>query len=170
MVKASNGNPIHDFSVDGVPPQRVEIFGGHFYLQNLPGGTRSFWVMAKGFQKHRAKVDVVVLLAALHREEAGRIVTKVGGIDLVVGSYGGIVTAKETRVGDTWLLYAGNQGKRIGESRVYAQGGKPSAVETHMHLLTRLYPHNQDMLDWVNEISETVTRVEKSASAGGRTR
>ena len=64
-------------------------------------------------------VDYVVLLAALNKNEAGRIVGEVPGIDFVVGAYGGIWTNQAEQRGETWILYSGNQGKRLGATRIF---------------------------------------------------
>ena len=40
------------------------------------------------------KVDRVVLLAALHREDARRILQEISGIDFIVGSYGGVASTQ----------------------------------------------------------------------------
>jgi hypothetical protein len=97
-------------------------------------------------------VDYVVLLAALHRDDAARIVGEVPGIDFVVGSYGGHFTGGEDRVdGGTWLLYSGNQGKRFGETRVYEDDGKVSQL-TRLHFLNRIYPVDPAMMEFVNTV------------------
>jgi len=99
-------------------------------------------------------VDMIVLLAALHKEDAKRIVAEVPEIDFVLGSYGGQFTANEERIGDTTLLFCGNRGQRIGEVRVFTdeQDGSTAVAERQLmlHLLTRDYPHDQEMLDFVN--------------------
>ncbi len=120
----------------------------------------------------RDKVDVVVMLAALHKEEAKRIVRTVPGIDIVVGSYGGLYTTREDRHNDSWLLYSGNQGKRCGESRLYFGGeGKVASVDTYIHLLGAIYPAEQTMLDWVNGVVAKLPKpgaAGAAAAAGGR--
>jgi len=71
----------------------------------------------------RAGVELIVLLAAMHRDDAARIALEVPAIDFVVGSYGGHYTTTEDRVErNAWLLYSGNQGKRLGETRVWIGG------------------------------------------------
>lgn len=99
------------------------------------------------------KVDLVVLLAALHRDDAVRMIRDVPGIDFVVGSYGGILATQQEETQKTWVLYAGNQGKRLGSTRVYlAPGGAVRDQATKIHNLTQIYPHNAEMLAFVNAI------------------
>ncbi len=113
----------------------------------------------------RKQADVVVLLAALHKEEARRIVQSVPGIDLVVGAYGGMISVREEKAGDAWLLYAGNQGKRVGETRVYLQADRRiQSAETYLHMLSAVYPSNQPMLDYVNGIHAEL----KALKGGGQ--
>jgi 2',3'-cyclic-nucleotide 2'-phosphodiesterase (5'-nucleotidase family) len=98
-------------------------------------------------------VERIVLLAALHRDDAARIVGQVPEIDFVVGSYGGHFMTKEDRVDDgAWLFYSGNQGKRFGETRVYTEPGGEVSQRTRMHLLSKMYPAEQAMLDYVNSV------------------
>ena len=101
------------------------------------------------------KVDVVVLLAALNKPDVETIVREVPGIDYVLGSYGGLSTDAEERVGQTTLLYCGNRGQRIGESRVFFGERKKAGIASEksvMHLLTQQYPPDLKMLDFVNAI------------------
>jgi 2',3'-cyclic-nucleotide 2'-phosphodiesterase/3'-nucleotidase len=103
----------------------------------------------------KEKVDVVVLLAALHRNDTEVIVREVPGIDFVLGSYGGHVTPTEERVGQTTILYCGNRGQRVGESRVVlgpAEGPRIASQVTRLHTLTAVYPQEDDMLKFVSAL------------------
>ena len=103
----------------------------------------------------RSGVDLIVLLAAMHRDDAARIAQEVPQINFVVGSYGGHYTELEDRVQqNAWLLYSGNQGKRLGETRVWIGGAdRPArAPQTRLHFLNRMYPVSQPMLDFVNSV------------------
>lgn len=98
-------------------------------------------------------VDLIVLLAALHKQDASEILEANPEIRFVVGAYGGVFTTREEKAGEGWLLYSGNQGKRLGETRVYLDKGKSLERQlTTMHFLTRLYPADQEMLDYVNAV------------------
>ena len=98
-------------------------------------------------------IERIVLLAALHRDDAARIVGEVPEIDFVVGSYGGHFMTREDRVdGGAWLFYSGNQGKRFGETRVFVEPDGELSQSTRMHLLSKMYPAEQGMLDYVNSV------------------
>lgn len=99
----------------------------------------------------RAKSDVVVLLAAVHRDDAGEIARTLPGIDFVFGAYGGVYNAFEEREGPTEILYTGNQGKRVGETRVFlGSDRKVASSESYLHFLTSRYPDDSDMRAWVD--------------------
>jgi hypothetical protein len=111
----------------------------------------------------REKVEIVILLAALHRDDARRLVGAVPGIDFVIGSYGGIFTAVADREGETWIVYSGNQGKRIGATRVYrGPDGRITDQGTRLHFLTRVYPDDPEMLTFM----EAARRAGEQAAAG----
>jgi 2',3'-cyclic-nucleotide 2'-phosphodiesterase (5'-nucleotidase family) len=97
-------------------------------------------------------VHVVVLLAALHKNDAVALAREVPGIDFVFGSYGGLVTTTEERHGDATLLYCGNRGQRLGETRVFLKEGAIAGAQSKLHTLTRHYPADQAMLDFVNTV------------------
>ena len=112
----------------------------------------------------REKADVVVLLAALHVEDARAIVRAVPGIDIVVGSYGGMYTTRDEREGKTVLAYSGNQGKRIGETRLFlAPDRSIESTSSYLYFLTAAYPAIDDWTTFVTEIQGRV------AAAGGAT-
>jgi len=159
---------------DGSGSLQVGVIGvarfNPLFLKSGPEG--SSLVIVKGedvvgryVSELRPRVDLIVLLAALHKEEAKRIVQAAPGIDFVVGSYGGMISAREEMEGSTRLLYAGNQGKRLGETRVYMDDqGRVQSAETFMHYLTSQYPSNQAMLDYVGKVSEQATVARQRAA------
>jgi 2',3'-cyclic-nucleotide 2'-phosphodiesterase (5'-nucleotidase family) len=103
----------------------------------------------------KKNVDVVVLLAALHKNDARAIAREVPEIDYVLGSYGGLVTRGAEKEGDTTLLYCGNKGQRLGESRVFLE--KDDARElagqfNKLHMLTYHYPSDREMLQFVDSL------------------
>jgi 2',3'-cyclic-nucleotide 2'-phosphodiesterase (5'-nucleotidase family) len=111
----------------------------------------------------KKRVDVVVLLAALHKNDATSLARAVPGIDFILGSYGGLVTNVPETSGDTTVLYCGNRGQRIGETRVFMERGKNGKITgqlNRLHLLSKLYPSDRDMLNFVNSLP-------RDAPAGG---
>jgi 2',3'-cyclic-nucleotide 2'-phosphodiesterase (5'-nucleotidase family) len=102
-------------------------------------------------------VDIVVLLAALHQDDAKRLVSDVEGIDFIVGSYGGFYTTRSEQIGPTWLFYAGNQGKRVGETRVFLdRQGAVADQRTTLHLLTSQYPPDPAMTEFLVAVRDEV--------------
>ena len=102
-----------------------------------------------------SKVDVVVLLAALHKNDAVALANEVPGIDFVLGSYGGLVTTGEEQYGSARLLYCGNRGRYVGEARVFLETQEQGGIakeQSKLHMLTRHYPADQAMLDFVNSV------------------
>jgi 2',3'-cyclic-nucleotide 2'-phosphodiesterase (5'-nucleotidase family) len=92
----------------------------------------------------RQKSDVVVLLAALSKEDAREIAKSLQDIDLILGSYGGIYSTQEEQEGRVRIVYTGNQGKRIGESRVTLDAkGKFDGAVSYIHFLTARYPEDK---------------------------
>ena len=118
------------------------------------------------------KVDLIVLLSALHKEDAKKIVRAVPEIDFILGSYGGQYTAAPEKEGTTNILYCGNRGQRVGESRVFFETRREvehvSAVSTRLHMLTRTYPNDGDMLEYVtSRIGKPAQGAKSSATPGG---
>ena len=167
IVRQDNGNPVFNpYTIVEAKSKsgnkiKVGVIGASRYnplfLKSGPGDSKLVIKKAEDtvpeyVKSLQGKVDVIVLLAALHKTEAQRIVQAAPGIDFVISNYGGIVTAQQEKVGKTELLYSGNQGKRVGETRVYfADGSKTvQSTRTTMHMLTARYPHDEAMLRFVN--------------------
>ncbi|HJQ96686.1 MAG TPA: hypothetical protein VJ826_00155 [Candidatus Polarisedimenticolaceae bacterium] len=96
----------------------------------------------------RAKSDLVVLLASLAKDDLREVARQLPDLDMIVGSYGGIYSTKEEREGKVAIYYTGNQGKRIGESRIVLDASRrPSEIRSYMHFLTANYPSDRPMAD-----------------------
>jgi 2',3'-cyclic-nucleotide 2'-phosphodiesterase (5'-nucleotidase family) len=135
------------------------------FLKPGPGGANL--VIAHPVERVRQEVEalrgegaqVIVLLAALHKDDATRIVEAVPGIDFVLGAYGGVFSPAAERVGQSWVAYSGNKGQRIGETRVFLDAERHvSREQTRMHFLTPIYPANRTMLDFVNAVPIQATQ------------
>jgi 2',3'-cyclic-nucleotide 2'-phosphodiesterase (5'-nucleotidase family) len=103
----------------------------------------------------KKNVDVIVLLAALHKNDARSIARAVPDIDYILGSYGGLVTRGAEREGDTTLLYCGNKGQRICESRVFLEKGQAAKLASpfnKLHMLSHQYPSDDEMLIFVKSL------------------
>ncbi|MDH3628841.1 MAG: hypothetical protein OEV00_04755 [Acidobacteriota bacterium] len=98
-------------------------------------------------------VDLVVVLAAVHQSDGRRIAAEVGGVDFLIGSYGGSIAAEQSEANGTWIFYSGNQGKQIGESRVYLNpSGGVRNQSNRFHMLGQGYPADPEMLAFVNAV------------------
>ncbi len=110
----------------------------------------------------RAKSDVVVLLASIPKDTAHDLAKRFPEIDLVLGSYGGIFNAVEENEGRVRIYYTGNQGKRIGESRVTLDAERRVAdVTSYVHFLTALYPEDKAMQ---TEVAAVIAKVPRAAA------
>jgi 2',3'-cyclic-nucleotide 2'-phosphodiesterase (5'-nucleotidase family) len=109
----------------------------------------------------RAKSDVVVLLASLSKDDAKDLARRFPDVDFVFGAYGGIFSTVDEVEGKTRIVYTGNQGKRVGESRVMLDGQRRVAeVTSYMHFLTVRYPSDKQMED---SIAAVVAKTKKTA-------
>jgi 2',3'-cyclic-nucleotide 2'-phosphodiesterase (5'-nucleotidase family) len=111
----------------------------------------------------RAKSDVVVLLAALSKEDAHDLAKRFTDLDLILGAYGGIYSTVEENEGRVGIYYTGNQGKRLGESRITLDANRRVAeVKTYLHFLTLNYPEDKAMQDAIADVVAK-TRPQKPA-------
>jgi hypothetical protein len=111
----------------------------------------------------KQKCDIVVALVALGLEEARQLPKKVNDIDLVVGADStpgrtGMITRaddfpEDTQFGRTRLLFAGDQGKVLGDVRLFFDAKRAVAsTQRTIIQLTRDWPDDSKLA----EIMETV--------------
>jgi 2',3'-cyclic-nucleotide 2'-phosphodiesterase (5'-nucleotidase family) len=114
-------------------------------------------MIAKFLPEVRAKSDVVVLMAALAKDDAAALASKLQGVDLMLVAYGGVYSTVEEKSGSVRMLYLGNQGKRVAENRVSLDGKRRVAdVTTYMHFLTAHYPDDPEMKDAVAKVEAQI--------------
>ena len=114
----------------------------------------------------RAKSDVVVLLAALSKDDAHALAKRFTDLDLVVGSYGGIYNTIEENEGRIGVFYTGNQGKRIGESRINLDAkSRVADVTSYLHFLTIHYPEDKAMQDSIADVLAKLPRTDPPKKA-----
>ncbi|HKQ61448.1 MAG TPA: multiheme c-type cytochrome [Candidatus Polarisedimenticolaceae bacterium] len=173
LVRQGDGTPVFPghlvldaVSPDGKVHRKVGVIGVLRYNPEFarPGPQGSTLTIAVPEQRVRAElaalraqqVDVVVLLAAMHKDDATRVAAQVPGIDFVLGCYGGVTTETEERAGDAVLMYAGYEGQQIAELRVFLDAARHvSRVTTRLHRLSATYQVDQAMLDFVNSVPRT---------------
>ncbi|MEW5806341.1 MAG: multiheme c-type cytochrome [Acidobacteriota bacterium] len=108
------------------------------------------------------KADITIVLAAMSKDEAHLLAREVPGINLILAGYGGILTTGKETEGTTEIIYAGNQGKRMAELRLYMNGDEKIAeVMKHIHYLNKKYPDDPKLLEIVNEALKKVAEINK---------
>ena len=101
----------------------------------------------------RKDSDIVVLLASLSKEDAHDLAKRFTDIDLILGSYGGVFNTVEETEGSVRIYYTGNQGKRIGESRIAMDAKRRvTDVTSYLHFLTVRYPTDKAMEDSIADV------------------
>lgn len=149
-------------SADGTRRVRVGVIGvaRHNPVLVKAGPDGSNVILEHPAERVRAEVaalrgqsvELVVLLAALHKDDARRMLRDVPGVDVLIGSYGGALTPLAEKEGETFMLYSGNQGKNLGETRVFlGPGPKIQHQITLMHYLTAEYPAIPMMQQFVDD-------------------
>jgi 2',3'-cyclic-nucleotide 2'-phosphodiesterase (5'-nucleotidase family) len=126
--------------------------------------------LAQYLPEVRQKSDVVVLLASISKEDARELATRFQDLDMILGSYGGMYNTVEENEGRVRIVYTGNQGKRVGESRITLDSKRRVAdVVTHMHFLTVRYPEDKAMAALVAGAKEKIGGADQAgaAPAGG---
>lgn len=159
----------------GKKPLRVGVTGVARYSPGWQkaGPDQTNLVMARPaeglrgvIEQMKKSADVVVLLAALSKSDATQIVTEVPGIDFVLGSYGGAYDYNEALVSGARIYYSGNQGKRMGETRVYlGPGEKVATANTYMHFMTAAYHDDPAMAAFVDEVTAKVNKAKGTLQA-----
>ena len=145
-------------------PIRVGILGvvrfNPLFLKSGPDKSNLVIASPKDMLKRylaevRKRSDVVVLLAALHQDDARLLARDLPGLDFVLGAYGGFVTTEDSPEGKTRILYSGNQGKNVGETRLFFQAEKIAAV-SYTHQLAENYPDDERMLQFMRDVAARV--------------
>jgi 2',3'-cyclic-nucleotide 2'-phosphodiesterase (5'-nucleotidase family) len=114
----------------------------------------------------RAKSDVVVLLASISREDAHDLAKRFQDLDLVLGAYAGIFSTVEESEGRVRIYYTGNQGKRIGESRITLDASRRVAdVTSYVHFLTVQYPEDKVMQDAIGAVLAKIPKPDEPKKA-----
>ena len=144
-VPTAKGKPLR-VGIVGVTPVQPRVAEGGARGTNL-GLAPPAEMLAAVLPEVRAKSDVVVLLAALNRDDAARLSRDVPGIDFVFGAYGGIDDTSFKKDGAPPVLYTGNQGRYTGEIRVFLDPArKVLDAQLYLHHLVARYPESPGML------------------------
>jgi 5'-nucleotidase/UDP-sugar diphosphatase len=107
----------------------------------------------------RKEADLVVLLAAISKEDAQDLAREFPEIDLIVGAYGGIYSSVEENEGPVRIVYVGNQGKRLAESRIVLDAKRrASSIVTYLHFLNARYPEDPAMKAGIDEVNARIAK------------
>jgi len=164
IVWQDNSEPVVDPFVvlklalrDGAKAKDVRIAftgltkGNPAFLKPGPDGRRIVTgdpvaAAAKYVPQMRAKADLVVVLSGLDLDGARNLARKVKDIDLILGGQGGRETRiddfpEDTRIGLTRIQYVGDQGKNLGEVRLFLSDKRTIAsMQRTLVSLTRDWP------------------------------
>lgn len=177
IVKQGTKEPIFPpytvFEVKGTSgkPVRIGVLGVDRYSpvwqKAGPAGTNLGMaapadMIAKYLPEVRAKSDIVVLLASISKEDAHDLAKQFQSVDLVIGAYAGIFSTVEESEGRVHICFTGNQGKRIGESRVTLDAKRAvTDVTTYVHFLTVRYPEDKAMQDAIAPVIAKTSKPEE---------
>ena len=142
----------------------VRAKGDGGFLVTLPPAE----ALARVLPKVRPNADMVVLLANLSVRELTTLLEQTRGIDLVLAAHGTRMSpggALET-VGGVPALYSGDQGKRLGEVRVFLNTqGAEARVEGHHVWLTRRYPALPELQTLIDTTIARVNEINRAKAA-----
>jgi len=115
----------------------------------------------------RKKSDIVVALVTLDLEEAKSLAKEVPGIDLILGGYGATLSEadvqREAPAGKARILYAGNQGKKLGEVRVFiGEKGQPTRMDFELVTLGKMVPDDPGMMDLVEKNRLAINEIHRN--------
>jgi len=169
---------IEAVSPDGETTRRIGVIGvvrfNPVFLKAGPDGGNISIARPLGRVKKQVevlkkkKVDTIVLLAAMHKNDATAIANEVPEIEFVLGSYGGLITNNAEEVGEASMVYVGNRGQRIAEMRLFMddKGKSVERSDTKVHMLSRAYPPHHPMLDYVNALPREPGDLAPSGNSG----
>lgn len=169
IVREDTGDPVFDPYVilsatrpDG-ETVRIGVMGvvrfSPLFLKAGPEGSNlvtapAAEMVSRYVDEVRQRSDLVILLAALHKDDAHAIAREVAGLDVILGTYGGIYSRADDREGDTEIFYTGNQGKRIAETRLFLDDDhRIRSTTSFQYHLTPNYPDDPEMRAFVDEVN-----------------
>jgi hypothetical protein len=142
-----------------------------------PGGRRIVTVdplaaAEKRVPALRQKCDIVVALVALGLEQARQVPKRAKEIDLVVGADStpgrtGMITRtddfpEDTQIGRARLLYAGDQGKVLGDVRLFFDAKKGiSTTQRAIVQLTREWPDDPKLAEVMDRVKVAINDFNK---------
>ena len=180
IVWKDSGEPIVDpFTILRLPARkgarvkdvRVAFMGlcpsNPAFLKTGPDGRQIVTVdpvaaAVKYVPQMRAKSDIVVVLSGLDLDVARNVARKVKEIDLILGGQGGRETRpddfpEDTLIGRTRIHYVGDQGKNLGEVRLFLSDKRTIAsMQRTTVQLTREWPDDAVLARLMDATKEEV--------------
>ncbi len=113
------------------------------------------------------EADFVVLMPNLSPSDLQRVAEAVPGtIDLALASFAGRVSPNRLeRIGGVPTLYAGDQGRRLGEVRLYLEGGGVGEMKAFLVHLTQRYPEDPALREIVGRMTAEVNSLVQARAA-----
>ncbi|MBI3449791.1 MAG: hypothetical protein HY049_12850 [Acidobacteria bacterium] len=113
------------------------------------------------------KADLVVLLANLSPQDLLRVAQAAGGsIQIAAAGFGDRLTMTEIEeIGGIKVFYPGNEGKRLGEIRVYLDGTKIKQLRASVIHLTKRFPEEPKLQEMVQSTLVRVNDAMRNAAA-----
>jgi cytochrome c554/c'-like protein len=117
----------------------------------------------------RKKCDFLIALVGLEPNQAKELAKEVPGIDLILGGFGAVETSDEIKpvapsagAVPGRLLYVGNQGKKVGEIRVFfTSAGALTKLESSVIALGVQVPDDPAIMDIVEKNRIAINEIHK---------
>jgi len=113
----------------------------------------------------RQQSDLVILLTNLTPPEVDGLLAAVPGVDLVLAGNGELVSDNLASPPRTSVVYAGNQGKRLGELRVFFNSKGLSEITKRHPFLDMRYPQDPPMKAFEEEANIKINDFYREAAA-----
>jgi hypothetical protein len=112
----------------------------------------------------KKKADVIIVLAAMPKDETHLLAKENPDIDLILAHHGSIFTVGKEIEGSTQIVYTGNKGGRIFELRLYLDDqSQLQELIKYAHYLTKDYPEDQKMQQFMTETQNKVNETRKQS-------
>ncbi len=120
----------------------------------------------------RKKCDLLIVLATLDPNQARDLAKQVPGIDMILGGFGPLELSEEIPAdagspgsGLIRLSYVGNQGKKVGEIRLFpAEQGAPAKRESYTVILGKQVPDDPAIMDLVEKNRIAINEINKKSA------
>ena len=117
----------------------------------------------------RKKCDFLIALVTLEPNQAKELASQVQGIDLILGGFGAMEASEEIKAAapgpaavPARLIYVGNQGKKVGEVRVFlSEAGALAKLDSSVIPLGVQVPDDPAIMDIVEKNRVAINEIHK---------